>query len=257
MAGREGATERVRHMRRLAFLAAVFLFTGAPASAAPSCGAAGGSVGAVAGVPGVLSLLRGAGGGSAGGAYGGTGAARVLMAARVPDADADADCPVATGRAGGTAQALGDEVLVAGGARGGLGGGGGAGGSGGLALDPRLVAAVAVPLILVASVAGLIVGRRRQRRAERHSLTGTVAIRGADGRPGIARFLDISCSGARLILPASAEPDARLTLSLDGAEVRARVVWCKDRVAGVAFEPALPVAVIDRVRAAPGARQSA
>ncbi|MBF9032063.1 hypothetical protein HKCCE3408_16820, partial [Rhodobacterales bacterium HKCCE3408] len=105
------------------------------------------------------------------------------------------------------------------------------------ALRPSIL----LPLLLAgATVAALVAFRHRnRRRAERFSYSGPAVLSVPGSAPAPARFFDISCSGARLIVAADLAPEMRVEIGFADRTVPARVVWAKGQMAGFAFDAPL------------------
>ncbi len=84
---------------------------------------------------------------------------------------------------------------------------------------------------------------KEQRLAvRRRSTQGLIVLQ--DGGRHKTNFIDISETGAKIVCPEGLRADHRITLELeDGAEIKARVVWSKDGLAGVHFDTPLSQAI--------------
>ncbi|MBF9031887.1 hypothetical protein HKCCE3408_15920 [Rhodobacterales bacterium HKCCE3408] len=101
-------------------------------------------------------------------------------------------------------------------------------------------------LVVVPPLFGL--ERRRARRGTRYLFTATAELLWPGGRRSPARFLDISCLGARLILEEPIGPGAEFAIEIEGASLPARVMWSHDLLAGVMFTARQGEDVIDGLR---------
>lgn len=84
---------------------------------------------------------------------------------------------------------------------------------------------------------------RIERTAERLPVERPSTLRGPDGKPIDATIEDLSITGCRLTLPASASIDEEVMIGLAGVGIRAaRVVWSRSGQFGCAFDKPLTMA---------------